>query len=61
MLPLVGQLLAMLVQGIEAAPSIIAAAKAEYDALVNQTPVTPEQQAAIDAALAASEAALQAT
>ena len=55
--PLVLQLLAA---GIQVLPEIIAAAQAEVALLNAGTVPTPAQQAAIDAALARANAALQA-
>ncbi len=55
--PLVLQLVAL---GIKVLPEIIAAAQAEIALLNAKAAPTPEQQAAIDAALAQANAALQA-
>lgn len=55
--PLVLQLIAL---GIQVAPEIISAAQQEVSLANSATAPTPEQKAAIDAALDAAHAALQA-
>lgn len=54
------QVLQMVLLGIQVAPELIAAAQQEFALLQSGTPPTPEQQAAIDAALDQAHAALQA-
>lgn len=60
MIALTPQVLQMVLLGLQVAPELIAAAQQEIALFSAGTPPTPEQQAAIDAALDQAHAALQA-
>lgn len=60
MIALTPQVLQMVLLGLQVAPELIAAAQQEIALFSSGTPPTAEQQAAIDAALEAAHAALQA-
>jgi hypothetical protein len=59
-MPLVAQIIQLLLAGIEIMPQIAQAAQLEYNLFMSGTPPTPAQDAQIQAALDAANAALQA-